>query len=222
MVSPGELVTVVVTGTPGARALLFSGPSMGQTTLGGPLATTLCLAAPYRSLLLGGLPHSGTRSFTVRTPHFAPIGSQLHYQAVTLAHGRMTDTSPLASVSFVAAGPCLPGSVVLDIQPDVPVQPGNTVTISVTGTPGAHVLLFTSHNLGSTSVRGAFTLCLDPRISVRAFGTIPAGGTLSHSFTVPAGAMLPGNRTLHYQAVEVVTDPSGRMFDTSNLDMLTF
>jgi len=226
-ISPGTPIQVSVTGNPGDFALLFAGPNLGSTTLSfGPFSgTTVCLDFPFFPLPLGMIPASGTKMVTLPTGFLTPSGSTRHYQAVTVTP--MTpmsgDTSNLDSVTFTGPTGCTPGSVGLTITPDVPVQPGDTITIDVTGTPGSFAILFSGPNPGATNlpIGGGTTICLSFPFFAFPFGMIPPSGTLSHSHMVPAGAPLPLGMTRTFQAL-TVAPPSPATFDTSNTDTLQF
>jgi hypothetical protein len=232
-------LAVSVTGTAGAGVLLFQGPHTGQSTLGGngPLANTvICLGTPFFPFPIGHIPAGGTLTLNLPAPPIPP-GATVNFQAVTIALSgtpspgsppptATVDTSNTASFTRPAPpppGPCTPGSVVLNITPDTQVTPGSTITMSVTGTPGAFVMLAASHALGSTSFPHLPNpLCLAMPLASLPFGVIPTGGTLTHSHTVPATATLPGNVTIYFQAITVVWTAGTTMptLDTSNTDFL--
>ncbi len=230
----GTPLSVTVTGAAGANVVLFSGPNAGATTLGGPgggplAGTVICLNAPFTSQPLGPLPASGTRTIQIPTPANAPAGTVRVFQAVTIAGGATTptvDTSNTQTVTFAAAPPpppCTPGTVQLTITPDGVVTPGSTITTSVTGTAGGHVILVESRNLGSLSFPpGSLSLCLGQPLQMHMFGTIPAGGTLTRSHALPPNAMIPTGLTLWFQAVVVTGSGQNTVFDTSNTDSLQF
>jgi hypothetical protein len=228
-VPPGAPVTVTVTGTPGAGVILFFSHALGSTLLPGPgpaMGPVICLGQPMHAPI-GQIPPSGTRTIQFPTPPGAPIGSSLHYQAVTIAPAQpapVVDTSNVATVTFTAPPPpppCVPGAAILTITPDVPVQPGNTISVSVTATAGSLVVMARSHALGSTSFPFLTNpLCLAMPIDADFFGVIPAGGTLTQTHTVPPNAILPGNVTIEFQAVVVAASGGVLVFDTSNTDFL--
>jgi len=228
-VPPGTFVPLTVTGTPGAGLQVFTSAMPGQTTLMGPgplNGVTLCLAQPLHHHPAGHNAPSGSRTIHVRVPYGAPAGAMIHVQVVEIAPsstGPVTDTSNVVTITVGSTPPCNAGNVVLTITPDQPVQPGDTISIDVTGTPGAFAVLVSGPHPGSTTLPfGNLTLCLGLPFETRLLGVIPAGGTLSQQHNVPPGAMLPGTITVHFQAVTL--DPTGGMltFDTSNLDSLTF
>ncbi len=232
--TPGSQFSVTVTGTVGANALLFFGPNTGATQLPnpGPLHNAvICLNAPFQSFALGPIPAAGSRTVNIPTPPNAAVGSTLNYQAVTVAPGATPqtatiDTSSTVAVTFAAPPPpppCTPGTVQLVITPDVPVQAGNTITISITGTAGAHLILAESRNLGAATLpQNAGTLCLAMPYHASFLGVIPASGTYTQSHVVPPNANLPGNLTVYYQAVTVTGSGQTHTYDTSNTDSLTF
>jgi hypothetical protein len=165
----------------------------------------------------------------IPAPPVAP-GATVNFQAVTAtmpAPGTPStiDTSNTASWTRPLPPPpppCAPGNVQLVITPDVQVQPGNTITVSVTGTPGALVVLVMSHALGSTPVPALPSpLCLGSPLVTNHVGMLPAGGTLTLTHVVPPNATLPGV-TIFFQAVTVAMPTSGNTptFDTSNTDFL--
>lgn len=223
----GQHMLVSVTGTPAAHAVLLHGPTLGQATLpGGPLGgTVVCLAAPFSMTQLGQIPPGGTLTTQFPAPPVPP-GATIHFQALTMAPPQppTVDTSNTASVTvpqLPPPPPCAPGAVQLTILPDVQVQPGNTISISITGTPGAHVHLLRSHALGSTPVPSLPSpLCLAQPLSIMFTAVIPASGTLTMTHVVPPSATLPGNVTIWFQAVTVAQAPGGMAFDTSNTDFL--
>jgi len=228
--SASNLLAVSVTGTPGASVVLFRGHDLGQTTLsGGALnGTVLCLATPFIPIPLGQIPTGGTK--TISAPSLVPIGSTVHFQAVTVVHSLSgsaitVDTSNVASFTNQPPPPtpCTPGNVQLTVTPDGQVQPGQTITVSVTGTPGAFVVLAASHSLGSTPLPFLSSpLCVGWPVVPLPFGVIPTSGTLTRTHTVPTGATLPGNVTIFLQAVTASPSTTGGMlvFDTSNTDSL--
>ena len=226
--APGTPLAVSVTGTPGAFALLFRSDSQGSAIVPphGPFAgEVICLDAPFRQRPLGPIPVSGTLAVQIPTPP-GPAGATLYYQAGTVAPaptGATRDTSNVVAITRPQPPPCVPGNVLLDIQPDTPVLPGSTITIGVTGTAGSLVLLASGPNLGSTTLPlGNLALCLGWPWHVRVLGMTSAAGTLSETHNVPPNAMLPPNLTVYFQAVEISAASSALAFDISNLDTLTF
>jgi hypothetical protein len=222
-----HVLHVSVTGTPAAYAVLLHGPALGQATLpGGPAGgTVVCLAAPFGMTQLGQIPPGGTLTTQFPAPPLPP-GATIHFQALTMAPPLppTVDTSNTASVTVPQPPPpppCTPGAVQLTILPDVQVQPGNTISITITGTPGAHVHLVRSHALGSTPVPVLPSpLCLAQPLSLMFTAVIPASGTLTMTHVVPPNATLPGNVTIWFQAVTAAQGPGGMIFDTSNTDFL--
>jgi hypothetical protein len=220
-------IDVSVTGTPGAGIVLFKGSDLGETTLTGWLlnGTVICLDTPFLPIPLGQIPSGGTKTVTLPV---ISSGAMVHFQAVTLESSGFwmpptVETSNTASFTPPPPPPCTPGNVQLVITPDAPVQPGNTITISVTGAPGALVLLDVSHAFGSTPVPFLpAPLCLELPIAPLFFGFIPSGGTLTRTHTVSMNAMLPGDVTLFFQAVTLDPATPGTLpeFDTSNTDSL--
>jgi len=231
-IPPGSPVTVSVTGTPGAFVLVFRGPNLGSTTLPGPgplAGTTICLASPFLPIPVGSIPPSGTRTVMLPTPFSAAAGSMRHFQAVTIAmspSGATVDTSGTDSVTFGPPGPpppCNPGPIGLTITPDVPVQPGDTIVRTVTAPAGSFVLLAAGPNLGSTNLPFLnVDLCLGFPFFPHFAGMVPMSGTLTHQHTVPPNAPLPGNLTIHFQAIAFSFSGGSLSAATSNLDSLTF
>ncbi len=231
--SPGQQMTVAVTGTPGAIATLFSAPATGASVLGGmgPLTgAVICLAFPFHSMPLGPIPASGTKTVTLRAPLNAVVGSTIHYQALTAVGGSPTTTPTIDTSATVPVTisplppppPCTPGTVSLVITPDVPVQAGNTITTTVTGTPGAHVLMVQGKSLGASMLQNNTTLCIAAPYHVHPLGTLDASGTLTRSYVLPPFVPLTGTQVWFYQAVTATGTGATLSFDTSNTDSLTF
>lgn len=141
---------------------------------------------------------------------------------------RLSGFAILAAVLLLAAAvpaqSCPQGSVVLAISPANPV-PGSPIAISVTGTPGASVLLLRGATPGQTTLSGGAlagtVVCLAAPFSHSSLGHIPSSGTLTVPSTAPpAGA--PGTMTRWYQAVTVLGAAGAQTWDTSNTDSLVF
>jgi hypothetical protein len=219
--TPGQPLSVSVTGTAGAVVQLFSSTQQGTTPL--PNGAVICLAPPFGSMFLGHIPPSGTLTAQVPTHPWNPP-PQLHYQAMTTAPGTphpTVDTSNVVTVTFQPPPPCPHGAVVLDIQPNGPVPPGGQITKNVTTTPGALVLLASSLHLGQTPLPiPNLSLCLSGQFSVEFMGIVPASGTLT--VTQPAPPQVPHGVTIYLQAVAVTVSGGNLVLDTSNLDTIQF
>ena len=227
--APGQAVPLDVTGTPGARALVFWADAQGATTLAGPgplSGTVLCLDGARGPKLLGLLDPAGAASGAVRIPAQVAVGSTLHFQAVTVdgaAAPPVVVTSNLVSVAVTLGPACTAGSVTLDVQPDVPVTPGTPITVDVTGAPGARALLARSLTLGTTPLGHlGVDLCLGGPFQMARLGRLDPSGALQHVFPNTAGAGLPAGTTVHFQVLTLDRSTGGVVADTSNLDALVW
>ncbi|HET6203531.1 MAG TPA: hypothetical protein VFI25_12095 [Planctomycetota bacterium] len=120
---------------------------------------------------------------------------------------------------------CTIGAVVLSVTPDTPVPAGAPVTVSVTGTPGAGVLVFRGPNAGATTLSGpgplsGTTICLNSPFAVVPIGWIPPSGTRTVQMPTPPNA--PVGSSLNFQAVTIAMSPTGAVVDTSGTDSVTF
>ena len=220
----GTAIQITITGTPGAAITLFNGANPGQTTLSGPgplNGTVICLNAPFRHHHLGQVPPSGTKTVPFPTPPGIPAGGTREYQVVTVSPGPTVDTSNTVTLTFAAPPLCVPGNAVLSVLPDVPAQPGDTITVDVTATVGSFVMLARSPHAGSTPLPFPnLTLCLGMPYHLRLMGVIPTTGTLTETHSIPTNATLPGNATIHFQAVVISISGGNLTIDTSNTDTL--
>ncbi|MCI0588044.1 MAG: hypothetical protein L0323_14525 [Planctomycetes bacterium] len=131
---------------------------------------------------------------------------------------------PMVAALLVAParGQCTVGTAGLTVTPDTPVVPGSQITVSVTGNPGAYVLVFRGPNPGATTLPGFFggaTICLDSPFLPIPIGSIPSSGT--KTVQLPTNPNAAAGTSYTYQAV-TLSYSGGLNVDTSGTDSITF
>lgn len=220
-VAPGDAVPIAINGVPGAEVILVLGPQPGTTL--GPGGAVLCIAPVIGAANLGPIPFSGILNAVV--PAIGNPGGVVLYQALTVMPGPAGATVDTSNVAGVPIGlpPCQhSNSIGLAVHPDMPVQPGDTLTFAVQAPPGSFALLAYAANLGQTPLVPGLDLCLGMPLDVAILGAVPSGGIIAAQSTVPPNVMLPGNVTLYFQAIALVATSAGLALGTSNLDLLVF